>query len=85
MLKKNTPQKRGVKDIHDMTLRALRLYRNYPVIEVADRIAVPCARIIQWEDGVSIPSADDAIKLSAFYGCSLQGIYSAIINTPRYR
>lgn len=68
--------------MNKITLRELRISRQRSVEEVSTCIKVPVGKIEYWEDGTIIPDASEAIRLSEFYGCSLQEVYGAIINTP---
>ena len=82
MRKNYAPHDRGANELNNITLRNLRIAHNWSVGDLAGASLVPVEIILRWESGEIIPDACEAIRLSELYGCSLQTVYSAIINTP---
>lgn len=82
MHKNYAPHYRGANELNSITLRDLRIAHNYSVCDLTAASLVPVEIILRWENGEIIPDAREAIRLSELYGCSLQTVYSAIINTP---
>ena len=84
MISINAPQDREAGCEFGKNLRQLRLSKGLSVEEVSAATGIHAAVIEQWEEGKLVPSAAGVIKLSSVYGCSLQKVYKALLNTPEH-
>lgn len=61
----------------DTTLKKLRIDRNVSQQDLADLIGVSIRSLSRYENGSSLPTVDAAIKLAAYYGLSVEELFSA--------
>ena len=54
-----------------MSLKSARLKAKKTVREVMEYIGVSDAAVYQWETGETTPRPDKLVKLSNFYGCTV--------------
>ena len=54
-----------------MSLRSARIKAMKTVIEVKKHMGVSASAVYQWELGQTTPRPDKLVKLSAFYGCTV--------------
>ena len=55
-----------------MSLKSARLKAGKTVKEVMKHMGVTDAAVYLWETGVSKPRTDRLLKLSEFYGCTVE-------------
>lgn len=57
-----------------MSFRAERIKAGKTVRDVMDHMGVSDAAVYLWESGDALPRADKLIKLSRFYGCTVDDL-----------